>query len=73
MTTLSADEISALFAAASDTLAPCVGQQSDTFVQTMVEALTPVLLQVPSRLYFPSEFRGIPVVPVTFRSSRPER
>ena len=39
MTTLSADEISALFVA--------VGQPSDTFVQTMIKTLTPVLLQIP--------------------------
>ena len=45
---MSAEEITAAFAEASEALAPCLGRPSDSYIQSMVEALASVLIPIPS-------------------------
>ena len=44
---MSAEEITAAFAEASDALAPCIGCPLDSYIQSMVEALANVLIPIP--------------------------
>ncbi len=44
---MSAEEITAAFAKASEALAPCVGRPLDNYIQIMVETLSRVLVPIP--------------------------
>ena len=44
---MSAEEITAAFAEASEALAPCIGRPSDSYIQSMVEALASMLVPIP--------------------------
>ena len=47
MTSMSAEEITAAFAEASEALARCLGRPVDSYIQSMVEALASVLIPIP--------------------------